>query len=98
VPGDPVDFWRVEAYEADHLLRLEAEMKLPGRAWLEFSVDRVTDQVSRVRQVARFEPSGWLGRLYWYSLLPMHAIIFSGMLRGIGIRAVTARVISPRAT
>jgi len=92
VPGDPVDFWRVEAFEPDHLLRLEAEMKLPGRAWLEFSVDPVTDTVSRIRQVARFEPSGWLGRLYWYSLLAMHAVIFSGMLRGIATRAASARV------
>ena len=98
VPGDPLDFWRVEAYEADHLLRLEAEMKLPGRAWLEFSVEPVTDRMTRIRQVARFEPSGWLGRLYWYSLLPMHAIIFSGMLRGIGIRAVGERVIPTSAT
>jgi hypothetical protein len=92
-PGDPIDFWRVDAYEPDHLLRLEAEMKLPGRAWLEFTVDRLTDTTTRIRQVARFEPSGWLGRLYWYSLLPAHAIIFSGMLRGIGIRATEARVI-----
>ena len=96
-PGDPIDFWRVEAYEPDHLLRLEAEMKLPGRAWLEFTVDRLTDTTTRIRQVARFEPSGWLGRLYWYSLLPAHAIIFSGMLRGIGNRATEARVIPARA-
>jgi hypothetical protein len=93
VPGDPLDSWRVEAYEADHLLRLGAEMKLPGRAWLEFSVEPVTDRMTRIRQVASFEPSGRLGRLYWYSLFPMHAIIFSGMLRGIGIRAVRERVI-----
>jgi uncharacterized protein YbjT (DUF2867 family) len=93
VAGDPIDFWRVEAYEPDHLLRLEAEMKVPGRAWLEFSVDRVSDSTSRIRQVARFEPSGVLGRLYWYALLPVHAIIFSGMLRRIGNRAREARVI-----
>jgi hypothetical protein len=93
VPGDPIDFWRVAAYEPDHLLRLEAEMKVPGRAWLEFTVDPVSATTARVRQVARFEPSGLLGRLYWYSLLPAHAIVFSGMLRGIGIRAARASVI-----
>jgi uncharacterized protein YbjT (DUF2867 family) len=92
-PGDPIDFWRVAAYEPDHLLRLEAEMKVPGRAWLEFTVDPVTATTTRVRQVARFEPSGLMGRLYWYSLLPAHAIVFSGMLRGIGIRAARASVI-----
>jgi uncharacterized protein YbjT (DUF2867 family) len=98
VPGDPIDFWRVAAYEPDHLLRLEAEMKVPGRAWLEFTVDPVTATTARIRQVARFEPSGLLGRLYWYSLLPAHAIVFSGMLRGIGNRAVASRVIPASAS
>ncbi|MFO7694371.1 MAG: SDR family oxidoreductase [Vicinamibacterales bacterium] len=93
VVGDPIDFWRVAAYEPDHLLRLEAEMKVPGRAWLEFSVDPVSATTTRIRQVARFEPSGLLGRLYWYALLPVHAVIFSGMLRRIGNRATAARVI-----
>ena len=97
VAGDPIDFWRVAVYEPDHLLRLEAEMKVPGRAWLEFSVDPVTDTTTRIRQVARFEPSGLLGRLYWYSLLPVHAIIFSGMLRRIGNRAAEARVVASAA-
>jgi uncharacterized protein YbjT (DUF2867 family) len=98
VPGDPIDFWRVAAYEPDHLLRLEAEMKVPGRAWLEFTVDPVTATTTRIWQVARFEPSGLLGWLYWYSLLPAHAIVFSGMLRGIGTRAVTASVIAASAS
>ncbi|MGE5199571.1 MAG: SDR family oxidoreductase, partial [Rhodospirillaceae bacterium] len=91
VPGDPIDFWRVAAYEPDHLLRLEAEMKLPGRAWLEFTVDPLAERTTRIRQVARFEPSGLLGRLYWFALLPTHAVIFSGMLRGIGRLAAGAR-------
>jgi len=94
VPGDPIDFWRVAAYEPDRLLRLEAEMKVPGRAWLEFSVDPVSPSATRIRQVARFEPSGLPGRLYWYALLPLHAIVFGGMLRGIGNRAREARVIT----
>jgi hypothetical protein len=96
VAGDPIDFCRVAAYEPDRLLRLEAEMKVPGRAWLEFSVDPVSASTTRIRQVARFEPSGVLGRLYWYSLLPLHAVIFGGMLRRIGNRAQRARV--PAAT
>jgi len=98
VPGDPIDFWRVAAYEPDHLLRLEAEMKVPGRAWLEFTVDPLTQTTTRIRQVARFEPSGPLGRLYWYSLLPAHAIVFSGMLRGIGNRAAASRVLAASAS
>jgi uncharacterized protein YbjT (DUF2867 family) len=93
VAGDPIDFWRVMAYEPDRLLRLEAEMTLPGRAWLEFSVDPVGATTTRIRQVARFEPSGLLGRIYWYSLLPAHAIIFSGMLRRIGNRAEEPRAV-----
>jgi hypothetical protein len=75
---------------ADRLLRLEAEMKLPGRAWLEFSVEPLGDARSRIRQTAHFEPSGWLGRLYWYALLPVHAVIFSRMLREIARRASVA--------
>ncbi len=86
-PGDPLDFWRVESFEPDRRLRLEAEMKLPGRAWLEFDVEPVGERASRIRQTATFEPSGILGRLYWYTLLPVHAVIFSGMLRGIARRA-----------
>ena len=67
---------------------------MPGRAWLEFTVDPLTKTTARIQQVARFEPSGVLGRLYWYALLPAHAIIFSGMLRRIGTRAASARVLT----
>jgi uncharacterized protein YbjT (DUF2867 family) len=93
VAGDPIDFWRVEAVEPDRRLRLRAEMKVPGRAWLEFSVDPLTESTTRIRQVARFEPSGLWGRMYWYALLPAHVIIFSGMLRRIGNRAEQAGVV-----
>lgn len=85
--GEPLDFWRVEAFEPDRRLRLEAEMKLPGRAWLEFEVERRGEDSSRIRQTATFESSGVLGLLYWYSLLPIHILIFSGMLRAIARRA-----------
>ena len=88
VPGDALDFWRVQTYEADRRLVLEAEMKLPGRAWLEFDVEPVGPSRTRIRQTARFEPSGVWGRAYWMALLPVHAVIFSGMLRAIARRAV----------
>ena len=82
VPGDTVDFWRVEQYEPDRLLRLAAEMKLPGRAWLQFEVEP-TDGGSIVRQTAMFDPHGLSGLIYWYGIYPLHRLIFSGMLRGI---------------
>ena len=80
--GDAVDFWRVEAIEPSRLLRLRPEMKLPGRAWLEFEISpSATGSV--IRQTAVFEPHGLLGLLYWYALYPVHGLIFGGMLRGI---------------
>jgi hypothetical protein len=80
--GDTVDWWRVETYEPDHLLRMRAEMKLPGRAWIEFEV-QPTERGSRLRQTAVFDPSGLLGLLYWYGIYPLHAVVFRGMLKGI---------------
>jgi uncharacterized protein YbjT (DUF2867 family) len=80
--GDSLDFWRVEAFEPDRLLRLSAEMKVPGRAWLEFEVSP-TEEGSSVRQTAIFDPVGLLGIIYWYSLYPLHQFVFSGMLRNI---------------
>jgi uncharacterized protein YbjT (DUF2867 family) len=80
--GDAVDFWRVEAYEPNRLLRLQAEMKLPGRAWLEFEVSD-KDGTSLIRQTAIFDPVGLLGLAYWYTLYPVHRLVFSGMLNGI---------------
>ena len=80
--GDTLDWWRVEAYEPDRLLRLKAEMKLPGRAWLEFEVTP-NDLGSTIRQTAIFDPRGLSGRFYWYGLVPLHAMIFRGMLRRI---------------
>ena len=84
--GDAVDFWRVEAIEPSRLLRLRPEMKLPGRAWLQFEISP-SAKGSVIRQTAMFEPRGLLGLLYWYALYPVHGLIFGGMLRGIA-RAV----------
>ena len=82
VPGDALDFWRVEAYEEDRLLRLYAEMRLPGRAWLQFEVE-ADDDGSVIRQTAIFDPMGLAGLLYWYGIYPIHSLVFGGMLRGI---------------
>jgi uncharacterized protein YbjT (DUF2867 family) len=80
--GDVLDFWRVEAFEPNQRLRLAAEMKLPGRAWLEFEVEGNTS-TSIIRQTAIFDPVGLFGLAYWYLLYPLHQLIFAGMLRSI---------------
>lgn len=91
--GDTLDWWRVEAYEPDRRLRLFAEMKLPGRAWLEFEVEPAERDGSaargvRIRQTATFHPAGLAGLAYWYGVYPLHALVFRGMIRAIGERAV----------
>lgn len=94
--GDALDFWRVEAYEPGRLLRLAAEMKLPGRAWLEFEVAPREDGAT-IRQTALFDPVGVTGLAYWYGLYPLHRLIFSGMLEGIA-RAATNSARSARSS
>ena len=84
--GDALDFWRVEAYEPDRRLRLAAEMRVPGRAWLEFEVTDA-EGGSEITQTAVFDPIGLPGFLYWYSIYPLHGWIFGGMLRAIAARA-----------
>jgi hypothetical protein len=81
-PGDAVDFWRVEAIEPGRMLRLAAEMKLPGRAWLQFEVEGDA-RGATIAQTAIFDPVGLARPLYWYALYPLHAVVFGGMLRGI---------------
>jgi len=76
----------VEAFEPGRFLRLLAEMKLPGRAWLEFEVSE-GETGSRIRQTAIFDPVGVSGILYWYLLYPIHKLMFAGMLREICHRA-----------
>ena len=80
--GDALDFWRVETLERPARLRLAAEMKVPGRAWLEFQVTRQGEE-SVLRQTAMFDALGLWGLAYWYLLYPVHAFIFAGMLRNI---------------
>jgi hypothetical protein len=93
VVGDALDFWRVEAFEPDRCLRLVAEMKVPGRAWLQFEVEPIDSPVnfqgSDIRQTAIFDPAGLGGLFYWYALYPVHRWIFAGMLRAIAVRALS---------
>ena len=84
--GDALDFWRVVEYQPNKLLRLRAEMKVPGRAWLQFEVEG-QGQNSEIRQTAIFDPLGLFGLAYWYALYPLHGLIFQGMLNQVAKRA-----------
>ena len=85
--GESLDFWRVEAVEPDRLLRLRAEMLVPGEAWLQFQSEPEPQGGTRLTQTAYFNPHGMAGYLYWYCLLPIHAFIFGGMVRHVAERA-----------
>jgi len=91
--GDALDFWRVLAAEPGHRLKLVAEMKVPGEAVLEVLLTECVDGTTEVRQCARFRPRGLFGLLYWYSVLPLHNLVFVGMLRGIA-RAAGGRILA----
>ena len=81
--GDVVDCWRVENFEPAKRLRFRAEMRLPGRAWLEFEVEEAGPNAANLRQTAVFDPIGLAGLTYWYALYPVHCVMFRGMLKGI---------------
>lgn len=81
--GDAVDFWRVEAIEPDSMVRLRAEMKMPGKGWLQFEVDRANDGRSRLVQTAYFAPHGLFGYVYWYAIFFLHRLIFDGLINRI---------------
>ena len=80
--GDALDFWRVEAVEPGRLLRLRAEMKLPGRAWLQFEALPRDNGQTLLTQTAFLAPKGLSGLAYWYGLYPFHGAIFGNMIRG----------------
>ena len=84
--GDALDFWRVEAVEPDAMLLLRAEMKVPGRAWLQFRAREQEDGRTLISQTAFFAPRGLWGHVYWYALYPIHQLIFSGMIRQLATR------------
>lgn len=85
--GDVIDWWRIEAVRPGSHLLLSAEMRVPGRAWLQYDVIEEAG-VSEIRQTAIYDPVGLAGLIYWYALYPIHHFIFNGMLRQIGQRAM----------
>jgi hypothetical protein len=89
--GDALDFWRVEQLDRGRFLRLRAEMKVPGRAWLEMTAEADAEGGSNYTQRAVFFPKGLAGRLYWFSILPFHGIIFAGMANRITETAASNR-------
>lgn len=93
--GESIDCWRVETIEPDQLLRLSAEMKLPGRAWLEFEVTPAGPGMSKIRQTATFDPLGLFGLCYWYAIYPLHEAVFGGMLREIARAAEEVQASQP---
>jgi uncharacterized protein YbjT (DUF2867 family) len=88
--GDALDFWRVELVEPDRLLRLRAEMKVPGRAWLQFESIPQPDHKTLLVQTALFAPKGLSGFLYWYGIYPIHGFVFSGMVQRLAWQAEAA--------
>ena len=90
--GEAIDFWRVEAVEPGRLLRLRAEMKVPGRAWLQFEANPYQGEQTLLTQTAYFAPKGLFGLAYWYLLYPFHRIIFSGMIERVVSRAQEGQV------
>jgi len=85
--GETLDFWRVEALEPDHLMRLRAEMKVPGNAWLQFESVPHEDGKTLLIVNAYFDVHGVLGLLYWYAMYPFHRFIFDGLTRRLASRA-----------
>ena len=85
--GDTLDFWRVESFDRPRRIRLLAEMKIPGRAWLELAVEP-DGEASIMRQTAIFDPIGISGRLYWYSVYPLHALVFRAMIKSMAKRVM----------
>ncbi|MFF3504498.1 SDR family oxidoreductase [Streptomyces sp. NPDC003247] len=93
--GDSLDFWRVEEIEPGRLLRLRAEMRLPGLAWLEMYAEPDGDGRARYRQRALFHPHGLLGQAYWWGVSPFHAVVFGGMARNIARTAAASDTTAP---
>ncbi|MCB0214460.1 MAG: DUF2867 domain-containing protein, partial [Anaerolineae bacterium] len=87
IQGQLLDFWRVEKLDPPQMMRLRAEMKLPGRGWLQFETEPLDDNRTKLTQTAFYAPRGLLGTLYWYVLIPFHGPIFGNMSREIATRA-----------
>ena len=95
-PGEAIDFWRVEEYRPPFVLRLRAEMKVPGTAWLQFEAIR-EGSGTRLVQTAFFAPTGFFGWLYWYGIYPMHKKIFSDLVDAVADDAMSFRAAEPSA-
>jgi len=93
--GDALDFWRVEAVEPGRLMRLRAEMKLPGLAWLEFEARPLPEDKTLLVQTAYLAPKGLFGLLYWYGLYPFHGLIFGNLIHAISERATKDQANQP---
>jgi hypothetical protein len=93
--GDAVDWWRVEDVVDGRLLRLRAEMRLPGRAWLDLAVEYDDRGATVYRQRAVFAPRGLWGRVYWWSVVPFHGIVFGAMQRNVAARAEALAEVGP---
>ena len=90
--GEALDFWRVEQVKPGRLLRLRAEMKLPGRGWLQYETMSNQEGQTELAQTAYFAPKGLLGLIYWYGIYPLHGLIFAGTIEEIARRAeISAR-------
>jgi uncharacterized protein YbjT (DUF2867 family) len=87
VVGDVLDFYRVEALENERLMRLKAELKAPGQGWMEWRVEPDPEAGVVISQIAYFAPKGFSGFLYWYLLLPVHRLVFTGLMKAIAHRA-----------
>jgi uncharacterized protein YbjT (DUF2867 family) len=85
--GETLDFWRVELVQPNHLLRLRAEMRLPGQGWLQFEANERNDGNTDLVQTSYFASKGLAGLLYWYGLYPLHGLVFSRMIDSIAQRA-----------
>jgi hypothetical protein len=85
--GESLDFWRVEVVEPDQLLRLRAEMKVPGLAWLQFESIPAADGKTLFTETAYYAPHGFWGFVYWYAMWPFHAFLFGGLIRRLASRA-----------
>jgi uncharacterized protein YbjT (DUF2867 family) len=94
--GDPLDFYRVEALEPNRMMRLRAEMKVPGEAWMEFRLRPLENGSTLITQTAYFAPKGLFGHLYWYILYPIHSIVFSGLINAIRKRSEKAQKSLPQ--
>jgi len=96
--GEALDFWRVVGFERDRRLALRAEMRLPGEALLEFRIEPLGTAQCTLHQTALFKPRGLGGIVYWYSIVPLHNVVFSGMLRGIQREAMQISLQLPEVT